>query len=55
MDSPLGIVGERFAGGRQHSDDTRFRIPHFGFKECGDESGHHLAECFTLLIVCKRV
>jgi hypothetical protein len=34
--------------------DTGLRISHLGLKKYGDESGHHLPECSTLLFLADE-
>src|SRR5213080_2776511 len=33
---------------------TRLRIPHLGFKKCGDQSGHHLPQRSTPLFLADQ-
>jgi len=41
-------------GAYRVESDTRLRVLHLGVKECGDEGGHHLLECFTLLFLADQ-
>jgi hypothetical protein len=50
----LHDLGSVDVGAYGVESDTRLRIPHLRLKKGGDESGHHLAECSTHLLLADE-